>query len=166
MLSKVVKNGYRADVDISATPVQQHLATLSYRYAAALDRRDLQALLGVFHPLAVLRAQPPGRNPMLMTGHTELAKLIKAVEYWPRTFHLVGQSLFEVTDDRATGEVYCVANHFSTPDPVSGTNDVMYIRYEDTYRRDVNGRWLIMERVVTTDAVERRDVGTAHHTNP
>lgn len=103
---------------------------------------------------------------MLMTGHTELAKLIKAVEYWPRTFHLVGQSLFHVTDDHATGEVYCVANHFSTADPVIGMNDVMYIRYEDTYRREVNGRWLIMERVVKTDAVERRDVGTGHHTIP
>ena len=128
------------------------LATLSFRYAAALDQRDQSALLAVFHPDATLRAHPPGRGPMTLTGREELAKLIQAVSYWPRTFHLVGQGLFQVDGERAVGEVYCVAHHFNSFEPGRLDDDVMYIRYQDVYVCDGRAGWLIMERVVVTDA--------------
>lgn len=137
--------------------IHAELAELSQRYAAALDRRDLSALLSVFHPQATLRAHPVGRNPMVLETHGQLKKLIAAVEYWPRTYHFVGQGLFEVRDGQARGEVYCVANHFSSAQPGQGDNYVMYIRYLDTYAKD-DGRWVIVERDVVTDAAERRDL--------
>jgi hypothetical protein len=145
-------------MDISVAIPHDELATLSMRYAAGLDHRDLPAVLGVFHPDAVLRALPLGRNPMVLATHAELAKLIKAISHWPRTFHLVGQGLYEVGEERASGEIYCIAHHFSSDEPGVGDDYVMYLRYEDTYVRESHGRWLISERVVTTDAVERRDV--------
>ena len=140
-------------LDISSAIADPGLATLSFRYASALDQRDLPALLGVFHPDATLRAQPPGRGPMVLTGHQQLAKLIQAVAYWPRTFHLVGQGLFRVDDGRAVGEVYCVAHHFNSDVPDQQDDDVMYIRYQDVYAKEPDRSWVIMERVVITDGV-------------
>ena len=140
-------------MDISSAVADSDLAALSFRYAAALDQRDLSALLGVFHPNATLRAWPPGRGPMTLTGHDELVKLIQAVTHWPRTFHLVGQGLFHVTGERAVGEVYCVAHHFNSFAPGRLDDDVMYIRYRDAYVQYGRGGWLIMERVVTVDAL-------------
>ncbi|WIM89735.1 nuclear transport factor 2 family protein [Candidatus Mycobacterium wuenschmannii] len=139
-------------VKISPAIDDSDLASLSYRYAAALDQRDLPALLEVFHPDATLRARPPGRGPMVLTGHRELAKLIAAVSYWQRTSHLVGQGLFHVESTRAFGEVHCVAHHFNTCAPDLLDDDVMYIRYFDTYVRADHGHWVIMKRMVSTDA--------------
>lgn len=144
--------------DISVAVPDAELATFSYRYAAALDRRDQRSLLTVFHPDATLQAHPPGRNTMTLTGHDQLAKLIAAVSYWPRTHHVVGQGLHQRIENSAFGETYCTAHHFSSSEPGVGDDYIMYIRYLDTYVCNADGDWLIMERVVTTDAVERRDV--------
>lgn len=145
-------------LDIAAAAPEPALTTLSYRYAAAVDRRNVAALLSVFHPEATLRAHPVGRNPMTMSSHDELPKIIKAVSYWPRTLHVVGQALHQVYGHHADGEVYCVAHHFSSDQSGVGDDYVMYIRYLDRYILDSTGRWVIAEREVVTDAVERRDV--------
>jgi SnoaL-like domain len=150
----------RSDVtiDIARAAPHEDLAALSYRYAAAVDHRDAGALLSVFDLAATLRAHPVGRNQMTMSTHRELPKIIQAVEYWPRTFHVVGQALFEVDGQSAYGEIYCVAHHFSSSEPGQGSDYVMYIRYLDAYSQDSGGGWFITARDVVTDAVERRDV--------
>jgi 3-phenylpropionate/cinnamic acid dioxygenase small subunit len=145
-------------MQISAAVFDAELAALSYRYAAALDHRDRAALLTVFHPQATLRAHPVGRNPMVMTTHHELSKLIAAVEHQPRTFHVIGQALYQRHANRANREVYCAAYHFNSNRPGDGDDYVMYIRYLDSYVREPGAAWLIAERDVVTDAVERRDV--------
>ena len=145
-------------IEISTAVTDPALAVLSYRYAVALDHRDTAALTSVFHPQAILRATPVGRNPMTVSTHRELPKIITAVEHWPRTFHVIGHMLHQVRDDHAVGEVYCVAHHFSTAQPGEGDDYVMYIRYLDRYLRGSDGGWLIARRDVVTDAVERRDV--------
>ena len=145
-------------IDVSRASFDGELVTLSYRYAAAVDRRDLTALLSIFHPDATLRAYPVGRNPMVLSSHRELTKIIQAVEYWPRTHHLVGQGLHHREENRATGEIYCTAHHFSAAEPGSGDDYVMYLRYVDEYIRGASGKWSILERSVLTDAVERREV--------
>ena len=121
-----------------------------------MQRRSISEtckLLEVFHPDATLRARPPGRGPMTLTGHQELAKLIPAIAYWPRTFHLVGQGLFHVEGARAIGEVYSTAHHFNSYAPGRVDDDIMYIRYRDAYVRGFDGHWVITERVVDTDAL-------------
>lgn len=144
-------------IDIARAFPHDGLAALSYRYAAAVDHRDAGGLLSVFDPGATLRAHPAGRNPMAMSTHRELPKIIRAVEYWPRTFHVVGQALYELDGQHARGEVYCVAHHFSSAKPGEGSDYVMYIRYLDAYSRK-SGGWLITARDVVTDAIDHRDV--------
>ena len=114
----------------------------------------------MFEPEAILRAHPLNRNPMIMSTHRELPKIIQAVEYWPRTFHMIGQALYQIDEQYAQGEIYCVAHHFSSSQPGDGDDYVMYIRYVDAYSQEPDGRWLITARDVVTDAVERRGVST------
>ena len=68
---------------------------------------------------------------------------------------MLGQSTYAIGDGEATGEVYCVAHHL-TPDAHGGTNYVMYIRYEDTYRPDADGVWKFAQRRLRVDWTETR----------
>jgi hypothetical protein len=74
---------------------------------------------------------------------------------YTRTFHFVGQSSYEIGDDEATGEVYCLAHHL-TPDRNGGTSYVMHMRYLDTYRRDGGGSWKFADRTAYVDWTETR----------
>jgi hypothetical protein len=68
--------------------------------------------------------------------------------------HMLGQSMYEQDGDRATGEVYCLAHHLD-PALNGPSNYVMYMRYEDRYRR-VDGQWRIETRRVNIDWTDRR----------
>jgi hypothetical protein len=134
-----------------AAELHEALRSLAASYAAGVDRRELDLFLSAFHPgatLAVHRpAAGPDDEPRLMRGHAEIGRVVELIARYPATFHLLGQSRYQVDGDRASGEVYCVANHY-IPSDEGDRNHVMYIRYEDTYRRDRGGPWKI----------ERRDV--------
>ena len=82
------------------------------------------------------RARP--RSPAGSAASERLAKVPEAIKRYPKTFHLLGQSTYDIGDGEATGEVYCIAHHL-TPDDHGGTDYVMFIRYEDTYRTDDDG---------------------------
>jgi len=148
-------------MDISTAVPHTELETLSRRYAAAVDRRDSAALLAVFTPDATLRHEQPGREPRNLTGHDELVGIISIVARFPRTYHLVAQSLYVVDGESAVGEVYCTANHFRDGKSGSGRNHIMYIRYLDRYSANSDGRWRIAHRTVTVDATEDRPVSIA-----
>ncbi|BBZ71777.1 nuclear transport factor 2 family protein [Mycobacterium paraseoulense] len=142
-------------MDLSQAVPQAELEALSRRYAAAVDRRDRDALLAVFAPDASMLVERPGREPGTMTGHDEIQQIIRIVSRWPRTAHLVAQALYVVEEESAVGEIYCTANHFRGGEP-SGHNHVMHIRYLDKYSLDGEGRWLIAHRRVVVDATEER----------
>lgn len=147
-------------VDIAIASCDERLEVLSRRYAAAMDRRDRQALLSVFHPDATMRVEQPGRKPGLLRGHEELSQLATLVDRWPRTMHLLAQSLYQTHGDTAEGEVYCVAHHFDSANPGDGSDHVMYIRYEDKYRADAAGSWQITHRTVVVEATDDRPAGS------
>ncbi len=119
------------------------LRALADQYAIAVDRRDRAAYVGAFHPDGVLEIYRPRQLDVLarrVSGHDELGRVTEAIARYERTFHLVGQSTYDIDGDRATGEVYCIAHHLD-----GDTDFVMFIRYEDEYtRRD--GRWAIEVR--------------------
>jgi SnoaL-like domain len=81
------------------------------------------------------------------------------IKRYPKTYHVLGQSTYEIDGDVATGEVYCMAHHL-TPDPgadpPAGTNYVMFIRYDDEYRAGADGEWRIADRRVLIDWTETR----------
>jgi hypothetical protein len=139
------------------------LRALGAQYAMSVDRRDPAGYVGVFLPDARLRIFDPADAPAPtseIVGVGELAKVIDRIGRYDVTFHLVGTARYDVQGDVATGEVYCVAHHVLRGDP--DTDDVMYIRYVDEYRRaggtgDRAGReWKIAERVLYVDFRERR----------
>lgn len=78
--------------------------------------------------------------------------------------HSLGQSLFDVEGDRATGETYFNFHMVTEPDALyQGIG-----RYVDVFAR-VDGKWLIAERTVVTEWTGRHQVrtlgpGPADHT--
>lgn len=141
---------------------RQAIADLADAYAAAVDRRDLPALRSVFTEdgrLSVhLAPDAPPRDEFV--GHQGLAGVIERVARFPTTFHLLGNRRYHVEGDEARGEVCCVAHHMTPGDGGPATNDVMYIRYLDAYRRET-GRWLIQDRRLAVDWSEHRVDGDA-----
>ena len=133
------------------------LRALGEQYAWAVDRRDPDALLAVFHPdgaLVLLDHADPTIVTATRRGHEELAEITKIIARYDKTFHFVGTTRYEIDGDRATGEVYCLAHHL-TSNRHGGTDYVMLIRYQDTYsRRDAT--WGFDERRLITDWTETR----------
>jgi ketosteroid isomerase-like protein len=145
------------------------LRALAFRYASALDRREREELLSVFCPdaiLRVIRRNPDGGERVsIRTGHRQVGEIIDVISRYDGTFHFVGNQLYEVRGDEASGEVYCLAHHFARNDR-GGTDVVMFIRYHDLYRRVADGAWLVAERDVRVDWIEERVGVTPETTNP
>jgi len=71
------------------------------------------------------------------------------------TAHFVGQStIFTLTNDRATGEAYCLAHHV-TVDGEKRRLMVASLRYHDTFVK-TEGAWLFAERLLYVDWLEER----------
>jgi len=133
------------------------LRNLAERYAQGVDRRDRDIFLSAFHPDASLAVHHPSEQEEgvnVMQGHEQIGRVPEFIQVYPKTYHVLGQSTYEIDGDAATGETYCVAHHL-TPDRHGGTNYVMYIRYADTYRRE-DGGWRIATRRVNVDWTDQR----------
>ncbi len=136
------------------------LRRLAVVYARAVDRRDVDAFLSVFAEDATLavfgRADDPEPRSV-RTGHDELAVIPgTGMDRYVSTTHLLGQSDYAIDGASATGEVHCVAHHRTLgPAP---SDRVLYIRYDDSYRRDGAGLWTITARRVLVDWAERRPI--------
>ena len=140
------------------------LRNLAERYAQGVDRRDRDTFLSAFHPDATLSVHHPSENEAgvnVMRGHEQIGRVPEFIQVYPNTYHVLGQSTYEIDGAAATGETYCVAHHL-TPDRHGGTNYVMYIRYADTYRRE-GGEWRIATRRVNVDWTDHRAANPAGH---
>jgi len=115
------------------------LRDLAFRYARMMDRRQFDWLPQVFAAEGVLSG--PGYE---MKGHDQLRQGLAGLERFSATLHGVLNTYFEIDGDRATGEVYCVANHVFEKEGVPTKLD-MGIRYEDNYTREAEG-WVIQRR--------------------
>jgi hypothetical protein len=120
---------------------ERELRRLGYGYARMIDRRDWEAIPQVF--LADARLSGLGFD---MKGHDELRSGLAKIDVYSATLHCVHNQVAEVSGDRATGEVYCVANHIYEKEGVPFKLD-MGIRYEDRYERGPDG-WRIEARVL------------------
>ena len=118
------------------------LRDLAYRYGRLMDDRAYERLPDVFTETGGITG--PGYE---MRGYEALDQGLRALEQYDHTLHCVHNSYFELDGDRATGEVYCVANHIRDKDGVPFKLD-MGIRYQDTYERTPAG-WRIQVRIFT-----------------
>ena len=139
-----------------AAATRQELRSLAERYARGVDRRDVDTFVALFHDDAVVAIHDPGEStePRELRGIERLAKVPEFIKRYSKTFHLLGQSTYDIGDGEATGEIYCIAHHLTADAPP--TNFVMYIRYEDTYRPDTAGTWKFAERRLRVDWTETR----------
>ncbi|HEX6475929.1 MAG TPA: nuclear transport factor 2 family protein [Acidimicrobiales bacterium] len=148
---------------ISSDQIVDRLALreLSDRYASAVDRRDVEALVELFTDGAELSVYDPAHAEApsrVRRGRPELAEIPRLIARYPKTFHFVGNALYEIDEDVATGEVYCVAHHL-IDDPEGATDHVMLIRYIDDYLRCDDGRWRISGRRLLVQWTEDRPAG-------
>jgi hypothetical protein len=110
------------------------LRRLVYNYARCADTRNGDGFAALFAPGGVLegpgfrratpeelRGVPPSMTPLFL-----------------KTYHTVLNTIFEFTDDRATGVIYSVANHLTALSEGKYNNLVMYITYHDRYVRTGN----------------------------
>jgi hypothetical protein len=84
-----------------------------------------------------------------------LAPVFADLNRYAATTHFVGQTtIFTLTSDRATGEVYCLAHHV-TVDGGKRRLMVASLRYLDTVVKN-DGAWLFAERLLYVDWVDER----------
>jgi hypothetical protein len=138
---------------------RDELSRLAGRYASAVDRRDTQRYVSVFHAdgaLVMRDPADPDREIGRRVGHAQLAEVIGVIAAkFHRTFHLLGNAVYDIDGDTATGEVYCLAHHLLI-EGERATTDARYIRYQDWYERR-GGTWRIAERHHLLDWMEVRE---------
>ncbi|WP_336883161.1 nuclear transport factor 2 family protein [Rhodococcus globerulus] len=139
------------------------LIDLSARYAACVDARDFDGMVGLFAPGAVLTLpDPPGRMDAVLefAGSTAIREALGALGDYPLTQHLVAGHVLDkgLAADTASGTVACIANHLARRPDGRVKNLVWHLRYDDEYqwtdagwrfsRRSVNLLWIESQGVL------------------
>jgi hypothetical protein len=151
-------------VTTDESAIRFELRTLAEQYVRGVDRRDdVDAFVALFLPDATITIHDPSEStePREIRGADRLARIPEVIQRYPKTFHMLGQSTYSIGDGEATGEVYCIAHHLTLDEPAgpgTGTDYVMFIRYEDTYRPNDAGAWKFAQRRLRVDWTETRVV--------
>jgi hypothetical protein len=127
-------------------------------YAHCADRRDAKGQMALFtkdtHFVVYMNPKDPTPSQELHSREA-LAPVFADLNQYDATTHFVGQStIFTLTDERATGEAYCLAHHVT----VAGNERrlmVASLRYLDTFTK-VDGSWQFAERRLYVDWLEQR----------
>src|SRR6476661_9547105 len=122
-------------------------------YARCADRRDAKGQMALFTPdthfVVYMNAKDPKPSQELHSREA-LAPVFADLNQYETTTHFVGQStIFTLTDDRGTGEAYCLAHHVTVE---AGKRRLMLasLRYLDTFVK-IDGAWLFAERLLYVD---------------
>jgi ketosteroid isomerase-like protein len=112
----------------------QEIRNLACRYAVATDRRDIDALVGLFVPDVRVGRDTYGRDAL----RANFAEQLRGIGV---SILNVGTHQIDLVDaDHATGHVYCKA------EIQDGDRWIhQAIRYDDTYERR-DGSWLFVRR--------------------
>jgi hypothetical protein len=148
-----------ATTDESA--IRHELRSLAEGYARGVDRHDdVDAFVDLFLPDATISIHDPSEStePREIRGAERLARIPETIQRYAKTFHMLGQSAYDIGEGEATGEVYCIAHHLTPGQQHGGTDYVMFIRYEDTYGPDESGAWKFAHRRLRVDWTETRAV--------
>ena len=127
-------------------------------YAHCADRRDAKGQMSLFtadtYFVVFMNAKDPTPAQELHSRDA-LAPVFAELNKYVATTHFLGQStIFTLTDDRGTGEAYCLAHHVTVD---GGKRQLMIasLRYLDTFVK-ISGAWLFAERRLYVDWVEQR----------
>ena len=143
---------------ISPTEAADRLAIreLVEAYAHCADRRDAIGQMSLFttdtHFVVYMNAKDQTPS-MELRSREALAPVFADLSKYDATTHFVGQStILTLTNDRATGEAYCLAHHVT----VAGDKRrlmVASLRYLDTFAK-IDGAWLFSEHLLCVDWVD------------
>jgi hypothetical protein len=127
-------------------------------YAHCADRRDAQGQMSLFttdtHFVVYMSAKDPTPSQEL-NSREELAPAFADLNKYDATTHFVGRStIITLTNERATGEAYCLAHHV-TVDGEKRRLMVASLRYQDTFVK-MDGARLFAERLLYVDWLEER----------
>src|SRR5580658_9973145 len=122
-------------------------------YAHCADRRDAKGHMALFPPdthfVVFMNAKDPKPSQELHSREA-LAPVFADLNKYAATMHFVGQStILSLTDDRGTGEAYCLAHHL-TVDGDKRQLMIAALRYYDTFVK-MDGAWLFAERLLCVD---------------
>ena len=150
----------RRHATISASEAADRLSIreLIDAYAHCADRRDAKGQMSLFtedtHFVVYMNAKDPTPSQELHS-RAALAPIFADLNKYDATTHFVGQStIFTLTNDRGTGETYCLAHHITVD---GGRRRLMIasLRYLDTFVK-LDGAWLFAERQLYVDWLEER----------
>src|SRR6476661_1801519 len=118
-------------------------------YAHCADRRDAKGQMALFtldtHFVVYMNAKD-AKPSQEIHSRDALAPVFADLNQYAATMHFLGQStILTLSDDRATGEVYCMAHHL-TVDGSKRSLMLAALRYADTYVKKA-GVWLYAERL-------------------
>jgi hypothetical protein len=127
-------------------------------YAHCADRRDAKGQMALFTPdthfVVYMNAKDPTPSQELHSREA-LAPVFADLNQYAATTHFVGQStITSLSDNRATGEAYCLAHHV-TVDGSKRRLMVASLRYNDTFVK-TDSAWLFSERLLCVDWVDER----------
>ena len=147
-------------VAISPEEVADRLAIreLVEAHAHSTDRRDAKSQMALFTPdthfVVYMNAKDPTPSQELRSREA-LAPVFAALNQYDATMHFVGQTTIStLSDDRATGEAYCLAHHV-TVDGSTRRLMIASLRYNDRFVK-TDGAWLFSERLLYVDWVDER----------
>ena len=127
-------------------------------YAHCADRRDAKGQMALFTPdtrfVVYMKAKDPTPSQELHSREA-LAPVFADLNQYAATTHFVGQStITSLSENRATGEAYCLAHHV-TVDGGKRRLMIASLRYNDTFVK-TDGAWLFSERLLYVDWVDER----------
>jgi hypothetical protein len=127
-------------------------------YAHCADRRDAKGQMALFtadtHFVVYMNAKDPTPS-MDLNSREALAPVFADLNKYAATTHFLGQStIFTLTNERGTGQCYCLAHHI-TVDGEKRRLMIASLRYLDTFVK-MSGVWLFAERRLHVDWLEER----------
>src|ERR1700723_4535677 len=129
-------------------------------YAYCADRRDVEGQMSLFTPDTHFVVYMDAKNPtpsQELHSREALAPVFADLNQYAATMHFVGQStIFTLTENRATGQAYCLAHHL-TVDGDHRRLMIATLRYLDTFAK-ADGAWRFAERKLYVDWVEERSL--------
>jgi SnoaL-like domain len=147
-------------IAITPTEAADRLAVreLIDAYAHCADRRDAKGQMSLFtadtHFVVFMNAKD-SKPTWELRSRDALAPVFADLNKYDATTHFVGQStIFSLTDEKASGETYCLAHHVTVAE---GKRHLMIasLRYLDTFVKQ-DGAWLFAERRLYVDWTEER----------
>src|SRR6202049_4204054 len=127
-------------------------------YAYCADRRDAKGQMSLFTPdthfVVYMNAKDPKPSQEL-NSREALAPVFADLNKYATTMHFLGQtSILTLTNDRGTGETYCMPHHL-TVDGNKRQLMIATLRYTDAFVKP-DGQWLFAERKLYVDWIEER----------